>query len=120
MFSDPTLSTENDGPKLRCFRDSLVNDKVENNNMATAASSGTISRRPHLLDNAPNYLGIWVNYPKEIIDNIHIHISKTKWIGCCEERDIWQVEQGFSLFFGLLEFFFQLKETNFDKYAKIY
>ena len=47
---------ENDGPKLRGFRDSLVNDKLENNNMATAASSGTISRRPHLLDNAPNYL----------------------------------------------------------------
>ena len=56
MFSDPTLTMENDGPILRGFRDSLVNDKLENNNMATAASSGTISRRPHLLDNAPNYL----------------------------------------------------------------
>ena len=73
MFSDPTLTTENDGPKLRGFRDSLVNDKLENNNMATAASSGTISRRPHLLDNAPNYLGIWVNYPKEILNDIHMY-----------------------------------------------
>ena len=72
---------ENDGPKLRGFRDSLVNDKLENNNMATAASSGTISRRPHLLDNAPNYLGIWVNYPKEILDDIHIIYQKPNGLG---------------------------------------
>ena len=111
---------ENDGPKLRGFRDSLVNDKLENNNMATAASSGTISRRPHLLDNAPNYLSKYLGKLSKRDIRRYPYVSKTKWIGCCEERDIWQVEQGFSLFFGLLEFFFQLKETNFDKYAKIY
>ena len=85
MFSDPTLTTENDGPKLRGFRDSLVNDKLENNNMATAASSGTISRRPHLLR-------FWVNYPKEILDDMDwVPIRKVAFrffVKCCKERDI--------------------------------
>ena len=47
---------ENDGPKLRGFRDSLVNDKLENNNMATAASSGIKSRRPQCNDMDPQYI----------------------------------------------------------------
>ena len=68
---------ENDEPKLklRGFRDSLVNDKLENNNMATAASSGTISKRPH----AP-----WT-----------LNISKTKWIRANDESGTQDVGFGF-------------------------
>ena len=88
---------ENDGPKLRGFRDSLVNDKLENNNMATAASSGTISRRPHLLDNAPNYLSIWVNYPKEILDDIHMY-QKPNGLGAVKKGIYGKLNKAFLYF----------------------
>ena len=81
---------ENDGPKLRGFRDSLVNDKLENNNMATAASSGTISRRPHLLS-------FWVNYPKEILNDIHLY-QKPNELGAVKKGIYGKLNKAFLYF----------------------